>query len=118
MITASFLKKNDTVAIVAPGSKIKKEELEAAQKIIQEWGLNIVTGKNIFSTKHSYLSGSDQERLDDFQTMIDDENVKAIICARGGYGSTRILDKLNFEQLENQSKWIVGFSDITAIHLR
>jgi muramoyltetrapeptide carboxypeptidase len=118
MIIAPFLRKNDTVAIVAPGRKIKKEELEAAQKIIHSWGLNTITAKNIFSTQHSYLSGSDEERLEDFQMMIDDGNVKAIICARGGYGSTRILDDLDFSGLKKNPKWIIGFSDITAIHLK
>jgi muramoyltetrapeptide carboxypeptidase len=118
MIVAPFLKKNDTVAIVAPGRKIKKEELEAAQKIIHVWGLNTIIAKNIFSTQHAYLSGSDEERLEDFQMMIDDANIKAIICARGGYGSTRILDDLDFSKLEQNPKWIAGFSDITAIHLK
>jgi muramoyltetrapeptide carboxypeptidase len=118
MIVAPFLKKNDTVAIVAPGRKIKKEELEAAQKIIHGWGVETIIAKNIFSEQHSYLSGTDNERLEDFQMMIDDDSVKAIICARGGYGSTRILDELHFSALEKNPKWIVGFSDITAIHLK
>lgn len=118
MIIPPFLKKNDTIGIAAPGRKIKKEELEAAQKIIHSWGLNTITAKNIFSTQHSYLSGSDEERLEDFQMMIDDNSVKAIICARGGYGSTRILDALDFSGFKKNPKWIVGFSDITAIHLK
>jgi muramoyltetrapeptide carboxypeptidase len=118
MIVSPFLKKTDTVGIVAPGRKIKKEELETAQKIIHAWGIKTITAKNIFSTQHAYLSGSDKERLEDFQMMIDDANIKAIICARGGYGSTRILDELDFSKLEKNPKWIAGFSDITAIHLK
>jgi muramoyltetrapeptide carboxypeptidase len=118
MITAPFLSKNDIVAIVAPGRKIKREEVDAAIKILDGWEVKTVLAQNIFSSKHSYLAGTDEERLEDFQTMIDDDSVKAIICARGGYGSTRIVDRLNFHTLLQKPKWIVGFSDITAIHLK
>jgi muramoyltetrapeptide carboxypeptidase len=118
MITAPFLKKNDTVAIVAPGRRIKKEEVEAAVKILDGWEVKTILAENIFSNKHSYLAGTDEERLEDFQAMIDDDSVKVIICARGGYGSTRIVDRLNFEKLLKKPKWIVGFSDVTAIHLK
>jgi muramoyltetrapeptide carboxypeptidase len=118
MIAAAPLRKNDTVGIVAPGRKIKKDELDAAIKVIDTWGLTTVVAENVFSNKHSYLAGVDEERLKDFQNLIDDPNVKAIICARGGYGSTRILDQINFEPLLKNPKWIVGFSDITAIHLK
>jgi muramoyltetrapeptide carboxypeptidase len=118
MISAAPLKENDTIGIVAPGRKIKKNELDAALKIINSWGLNTVISENIFSAEHSYLSGTDQERLQDFQSMIDNPNIKAIICARGGYGSTRIVDQFDFNPLIKNPKWIVGFSDITAIHLK
>jgi muramoyltetrapeptide carboxypeptidase len=118
MITAPFLKKNDTVAIVAPGRRIKKEEVDAAVKVLNGWEVKTILAENIFSGKHSYLAGTDEERLEDFQTMIDDDSVRAVICARGGYGSTRIVDRLNFDKLVQKPKWIVGFSDITAIHLK
>lgn len=118
MIYPPKLKPGDTVGIVAPARKISPEQLEAALHILQSWGLQSLLAKNIFSSRHSYLAGSDDERRQDFQSMIDDPRVKAIICARGGYGSTRIVEDVNFSALKNSPKWIIGFSDVTAFHLR
>jgi muramoyltetrapeptide carboxypeptidase len=118
MIYPPKLKPGDTVGIVAPARKISPEQLEAALQILQSWGLQTLLAKNIFSSKHSYLAGSDDERRQDFQSMIDDRRVKAIICARGGYGSTRILEDVDFSALKAAPKWITGFSDVTAFHLR
>lgn len=118
MIYPPKLQGGDTVGIVAPARKISPAQLEAALKTLQRWGLKPRLAKNIFSSKHSYLAGSDQERREDFQRMINDEQVKAIFCARGGYGSTRIIEDLDFSALKRAPKWIIGFSDITAFHLR
>ncbi len=112
------MREGSTVGIVAPGRKINSAEVETAVLMLTQWGLNVIQGTHLFSGKHSYFSGTDEERLEDFQTMIDDKNVDAIICARGGYGSTRIIDRINFTALKKNPKWIVGFSDITAIHLK
>lgn len=118
MVQPAALKKNDTVAIVAPGRKLDAETIQSAKSILETWGVNVKLGKNLLSTKHSYLSGVDEERHDDLQTMLDDNSVSAIICARGGYGTTRILDQLDFSVFLKNPKWICGFSDITALHLK
>ncbi len=118
MIQPPALKKHDTVGIVAPGRKLDAGTVHAAVSIIESWGVKVKVGLNFFSTKHSYLSGTDTERLKDMQDMLDDTSIKAIICARGGYGTTRILDQLDFTSFLKNPKWICGFSDITALHLK
>jgi muramoyltetrapeptide carboxypeptidase len=118
MIKPGRLIQGDTVRIVAPARKISKAPVDDAIAIITKWGLNVQVGKNLFSDSHSYLSGTDTERLSDLQAAIDDPVVKAIISARGGYGSSRIIDSLDLRPLEKQPKWVVGFSDITALHLK
>ena len=118
MIKPEYLKKGDTIAIVAPGRKLDKDVIQYASKVIQSWGLTVSLSRNLFSNSHSYLAGSDAERMADFQQALDDDRVKAIICARGGYGSTRIVDQLNYAEFKKHPKWIVGFSDITAFHLK
>lgn len=118
MIQPAFLSQGDTVCILAPGRKLDSKSVKASEVIIQSWGLNVVLGHNLLSNKHSYLSGTDAERLTDFQKALDDSSIKIIICARGGYGTTRILDQLNFSTFLKSPKWICGFSDITALHLK
>ncbi len=113
-----FLKKGDTLAIVAPARKLEAISIEKAKVILESWGLRVVLGDHLFTDDHSYLSSTDEKRRADFQRMIDDRNVRAILCARGGYGSTRIINHLNFSPLKNNPKWIIGFSDVTAIHLQ
>ena len=90
------LQAGDSVAIVAPARKITPAQLEPALKTLESWGLRTILPKNIFSTNHSYLAGTDRERSEDFQTMLDDPKVKAIFSARGGYGSTRIIEDIIF----------------------
>lgn len=118
MIQPAFLKQGDTVCILAPGRKPDANSIEVSAGIIQSWGLKVNVAPNLFSNKHSYLSGSDAERFSDLQRALNDNSVSAIICARGGYGTTRILDQLNFSAFGKSPKWIIGFSDITALHLK
>lgn len=106
------------MCIVAPGRKLDSKSIEASVAIIQSWGLNVTLGHNLSSDHHSYLSGTDNERLSDLQHALNDTSVKAIICARGGYGTARILDQLDFSTFLKSPKWICGFSDITALHLK
>jgi muramoyltetrapeptide carboxypeptidase len=117
-IVPPLLKSSDTIGIVAPGRKLSSDVLKQAISILKTWGAHVICGDHILSDKHSYLSGTDEERLADFQSMINDPNVRAIICARGGYGSTRFVDELDFSALHENPKWLVGFSDVTALHLR
>jgi muramoyltetrapeptide carboxypeptidase len=118
MITPKFLTPGNKVGIVAPGRKVSREDMEAAIKIFSDWGVKVELSPNLYANEHSYLAASDDSRLGDFQKMINDPEISAIICARGGYGTTRILDKLNLQPLSLSPKWIVGFSDITALHLK
>ena len=115
MITPPYLKPGDKIAVVATARKITQEELKPAIKKIFEWGFDVVLGKNICAHENQY-AGSDEQRLSDFQQMIDDPAVNAIICARGGYGTVRIIDKIDFSSFVNDPKWIVGYSDITVLH--
>lgn len=117
MIKPRFLRKGDTVCLVAPGRKLDRESIETASDILQSHGLSVRVGDNLFSSAHSYLSGTDAERLSDLQHALDDASINAIICVRGGYGTTRILDQLDFSKFSQAPKWVCGFSDITALHL-
>lgn len=115
MITPKSLQKGDTVAIVSTARKISKEELTPALNLLENWGLKIVLGKTIDAEKNQF-AGNDELRAQDFQQMMDDPNIKAIWCARGGYGTIRIIDKLDFSAFKKNPKWIIGYSDITVLH--
>lgn len=115
MITPPSLKLGDRVAIIAPAKKISLKEIEAAIETLKEWGLEVVLGNNLLNEYHQF-SGTDRDRAADFQHMLDDETIKAILCARGGYGTVRIIDCLNFNRFLKAPKWIIGFSDITVLH--
>ena len=117
LLQPKALQKGDTVAIIAPAGILlhKEEVIEKAKTLLEGWGLHVVLGKNMFNNgKH--FAGTDQERLEDFQKALDSKNIKAIWAARGGYGSVRILDQLNFSKFISNPKWIIGYSDITAFH--
>lgn len=118
MIRPKFLSAGNKIGIVAPGRKVSREDMNTALQIFSNWGLKVQLSPNLYANQHSYLAASDESRLSDFQDMINDPDIAAIICARGGYGTTRILDKLDLRPLSVSPKWIVGFSDITALHLK
>jgi muramoyltetrapeptide carboxypeptidase len=109
------LKAGDYIAIIAPASKVEKSYIETAMKVFDSWGLNIITGKYLFASHYKY-AGTDRERIYDVQAMLNHPDVKAIICARGGYGFNRIIDQIKYQAFLSNPKWIVGFSDITAWH--
>ena len=115
MITPKYLKQGDKIGIIATARKISKIEIEAAVEVLKSWGLEIVFGKNMFNSFYQF-SGTDEERADDLQQMIDDESIKAVFCARGGYGTVRIIDKIDFSKFCKNPKWIIGYSDITVLH--
>ncbi|MFM2224625.1 MAG: hypothetical protein RJA07_827 [Bacteroidota bacterium] len=115
MPIAPYLKKNDKIAIVSTARKISSAEIEAAATLAESWGLEVVLGKSIDATYHQY-AGNDNLRLQDFQYAINDDSIKAIWCARGGYGTTRIIDDIDFRNFIKNPKWICGFSDITVLH--
>ena len=83
---------------------------------LQDWGYKTILGKTIGSDSENYFSGTDEQRLAEFQEMLDDDSIQAILCARGGYGMGRIIEKINFKRFKKQPKWIIGYSDITILH--
>lgn len=110
-----YLKKGDTIGITSPAGYITHEEIQPALQQIKSWGYNVKLGKTI-GKKFFGFGGTDDERLADLQQMLDDSSLKAILCARGGYGMIRIMDKLRFTKFVQKPKWIIGFSDITFLH--
>jgi muramoyltetrapeptide carboxypeptidase len=117
LITPPSLQKGDTIAIVAPAGILKNRKyvIDKAKKLAESWGLKVIYGKYMFNQAH-HFAGTDDERCQDFQDALDNPNIKAIWSARGGYGSVRILDKLDFSKFKQNPKWIIGYSDITAFH--
>ncbi|MCO6174926.1 LD-carboxypeptidase [Flavobacterium sp. NRK F10] len=115
MIIPPYLKKGDTVAIVCTARKFFPEDAKPAIELLESWGLNVRLG-NTIGLDSCQLGGTDAERAADFQQQMDDENVKAIWCARGGYGTVRIVDSLDFSKFKKHPKWIMGFSDVTVLH--
>ena len=117
LITPPYLQKGDTIAIVAPAGILKNRQLtiQKAKELAESWGLCVVLGDNLFKNGN-HFAGSDAQRTADFQKALDNPNIKAIWAARGGYGSVRILDQLNYTRFKKNPKWIIGYSDITAFH--
>ena len=115
MIFPEYLQKGDRIRIVAPAGKEQKDKVLPGIELLQDVGYEVLIGKHVFDRNFQY-SGSDQQRAADLQEAINDNQTKAIICARGGYGSVRIIEKLDFSPLLNNPKWLVGFSDVTVLH--
>ncbi|MHA7841779.1 MAG: S66 peptidase family protein [Winogradskyella sp.] len=117
LIRPAYLKAGDTVAIVAPSGILKNREREInqADSLLKSWDLNVIVGKHVFS-KADHFAGTDEERCQDMQNVMDNPKVSAIWCARGGYGTVRILDKLDYTKFRENPKWVIGYSDITALH--
>jgi muramoyltetrapeptide carboxypeptidase len=113
-ILPKYPQKNDTIALVSTAKKVDFSVVENARKHFESWGLKVVVGESATASYHQF-SGDDEVRTRDFQAQLDNPEVKAIICLRGGYGSVRILDRLDFTEFAKHPKWIVGYSDVTAI---
>lgn len=110
-----YLKKGDTVGILATARKVDMAPLEPAIKLLKSWGLNVVIGKTV-GLDNNQLAGQDWQRAQDFQNMLDNPNIKAIWTAKGGYGTVRMVDRLDFTKFKQHPKWLVGFSDFTVMH--
>ena len=115
MIQPPYLTAGDTIGIVAPARKVNREELAFAIRWWEEKGFRVVLGKHLFSEHHQY-AGTDAARIEDLQNMLDNSDIKAIFCARGGYGTLRIIDQLEWLSFNFDPKWICGFSDVTVLH--
>jgi len=109
------LQKGDTIAIVATARKNIDDNLKPAIDLVHSWGLEVVIGSSI-GLDNNQLAGTDEQRAADFQAQLDNPNIKAIWCVRGGYGTVRIIDLVDFTKFKQNPKWIVGFSDVTVIH--
>jgi muramoyltetrapeptide carboxypeptidase len=115
MLTPRYLEKGDKVGLVAPARLITFEEVHPTIRLFQKWGWEVVLGTSVFN-KYNQFAGTDEQRKRDMQGMLDDGSVRAIICARGGYGTIRIIDRLDFTNFTHNPKWIIGYSDITVLH--
>jgi muramoyltetrapeptide carboxypeptidase len=115
MITPPYLKKGDKVGIIAPSGKIEKHYISNAIDILNSWGLEVVIGQHV-NKSFLYFAGKDHERAEDLQNMLDDQTIRAVFCARGGYGLVRIWNKIDLDGFKKHPKWIVGYSDITVLH--
>lgn len=115
-IQPPFLKKGDEVAIISPSFCIDEVVLRGAVDVLENWGLKVRLGKNALK-KDGPFAGSDADRLHDMQEMTDDPGISAVLCSRGGYGLSRIIDKINFSSLKRNPKWFSGFSDVTILHM-
>jgi muramoyltetrapeptide carboxypeptidase len=110
-----YLKAGDTIGITCPAGFMTPAELEPALRIMEDWGFRLRLGKTVGKRDFTF-GGTDAERASDFQQMLDDPTINAIMCARGGYGLVHIIDQLDFHRFAEKPKWIVGFSDITVMH--
>ncbi len=115
MYQPAALQKGDKIGIISPAGKIDSEKVGIAVSKIEDAGYKVVLGNHVFDEENQF-AGSDMNRLCDFQLMLDDPEIKAIFCARGGYGSVRILEHLDFDLFIRNPKWIIGYSDITVFH--
>ena len=115
MITPPYLQKGDTVAILATARKHIVKSMQPTIDLLESWGLHVVIGKSI-GLEENQLAGNDEQRAADLQEQLDNPNIKAIWCARGGYGTVRVVDLIDFTQFKKSPKWLVGFSDVTVLH--
>lgn len=115
MVQPAYLKQGDKVAIIATARKISQEELQAAVTFLESYGLSVVLGKHLFAIENQY-AGSDAQRAEDLQWALDEEEIKAVFMARGGYGTVRLMESISFRKFLKSPKWVVGYSDITVLH--
>jgi muramoyltetrapeptide carboxypeptidase len=114
--TPPYLHPGDSIGIVCPAGYMPLENAQTCIDTLQSWGYRVRTGRTLGSVSENYFSGTDEERLADLQQMIDDPSINAILCGRGGYGLSRIIDRIDLAGFKKDPKWIIGFSDITLLH--
>ena len=117
MYRPPFLRPGDKVALISPAGFIDAHYIDEALPILRAWGLKPIVGTNAYE-KHGYFAGTDEQRLADMQWALNDEEIRAIFCTRGGYGSMRIIENLDYSIFQGAPKWFVGFSDITVFHAK
>ena len=109
------LQSGDKIGLICTAKRINFAEIEHAVKLFEAWGLKVVVGKTLHQS-YNQFAGTDEERAADLQQMLDDDSIRAVICARGGYGTVRIIDRINFSKFAKTPKWIVGYSDVCVLH--
>ncbi len=114
-ILPNNLKKGDKISLISTARKIDVEKLANTKEVLNNWGLKVVEGKNLRAESNQFC-GTDMQRASDLQDAVNDNSIKAIICFRGGYGTVRILESVDFSNLIKNPKWICGYSDVTALH--
>ena len=117
IIIPPYLIKGDAIAITCPAGYMAAEKAAMCIHTLQTWGYEVMVGKTLGSNSENYFSGTDEERTDELQAMLDDRSISAILFGRGGYGMGRIIDRLNFKKFRKHPKWLIGFSDITVLHM-
>jgi muramoyltetrapeptide carboxypeptidase len=115
-IIPPYLKKGATIGITCPAGYMAAEKAQTCINTLQKWGYEVMVGKTLGSGSTNYFSGTDEDRRDELQAMLDDPGIDAILFGRGGYGLGRIIERLNFNKFKKNPKWLIGFSDITVIH--
>jgi len=116
MITPNYLNPGDTIGLVCPAGYLPAASVQTCVAVLAQWGYGVMQGSTIGGSSQTYFSGTDQERLIDLQRMLDDPTVKAILFGRGGYGTGRIIEQIDFTKFVQSPKWIIGYSDITVLH--
>lgn len=111
-----YLQQGDTIGLVCPAGYMLADKVQTCIDTLQSWGYRVKTGVTVGGNSPTYFSGTDEERLNDLQQLLDDEEVKAVLCARGGYGTGRIIEQLKFKKFRKHPKWIIGYSDVTVLH--
>jgi muramoyltetrapeptide carboxypeptidase len=116
MIVPPYLQPGDTIGIVCPAGYMPAATAQTCVEVLNQWGYKVLLGTTVGGSSATYFSGNDEERRMDLQRMLDDSSVRAILCGRGGYGTGRIIDQLDFTAFKAQPKWVIGYSDITILH--
>lgn len=115
-IIPPYLKKGDCIGITCPAGYMAQDKITACVETLNAWGFEVIVGKTVGSQSTNYFSGTDEERLQELQRMMDDKKINAILFGRGGYGVGRIIDRINFKKFSKKPKWLIGYSDITVLH--
>ncbi len=116
MTQPPFLKRGDLIGITCPAGYLPAEKAAACIQTLKNWGYQVVTGETVGGNSGNYFSADDETRARELQVLLDDKKIKAILFGRGGYGMTRIIDRLDFKKFRKNPKWLIGFSDITVMH--
>jgi muramoyltetrapeptide carboxypeptidase len=111
-----YLKTGDAIGIVCPSGFMAAEKILPCVNVLKSWGFRVLIGKTVGGVSSNYFSGTDADRLEDLQVMLDNEEVSAILFGRGGYGLSRIIEHISFKKFKKSPKWILGYSDISLLH--